>query len=334
MAVLTTEIAHEMGRERAPTAGSISLEAQYEQLDACCHAGAVEPCNSAVVRRSSTVSMFVDLVENECSPICRLEADDSTADCSDTPCLDDVQEDGYCAGSKVSVHVEIDEDDDDVYFSVHRQDADAEQAEANGCVKTVQNDVHLSGIKRESRVSTVHVDIDEEDDDIFFSVHNEVEQRQAEPADICQQSVLSEAAPLLTPDSEELICNSAEPDLDPSPEGALDNDSVCQVAEASLTSTDSSNAHALQGSKSTPVPERPVARRSSGPSVISDEDAVRRGASTESVNLRPVVCNSSDQAPTSTGSMAPGLLAHLKGGRAQGVRNYLARKLTQETEEP
>lgn len=49
--------------------------------------------------------------------------------------------------------------------------------------------------------------------------------------------------------------------------------------------------------------------------------------------LRPVACESSEEPAVAIGSMAPGVLANLRGGRAEKVRKYLERKLEKGPEE-
>jgi len=131
-------------------------------------------------RRSSTMShVFVDLVEDECNPSALIdltETSDLSTECSDNLTLEDVaalDSEGMCELvdlRPLSVHVDIDPEDDDVYFSTHLQDSHMQQDTASICEQSPQ-------------VQQVYVDIDEENDDaIFFSTHD------------CEQAPAAEAA--------------------------------------------------------------------------------------------------------------------------------------------
>ena len=61
------------------------------------------------------------------------------SDCSETPSLDDMFDENACElGSRVNVHVDIDPDDDDVFFSLHRQESEADGAGNRICPTQVQ----------------------------------------------------------------------------------------------------------------------------------------------------------------------------------------------------
>merc|ERR1711924_285872 len=80
-------------------------------------------------------------------------------------------------GSAVNVHVDIDEDDDDVYFSLHRKEDHDQQ--------------HVAKIYPQR----AHVDIDEEDDDIFFSLLQcEMHLPEDEPITRCDTGCYNNAA--------------------------------------------------------------------------------------------------------------------------------------------
>jgi hypothetical protein len=189
---------------------------------------------------------------------------------------------------------------------------------------------------QQDMLNSVHVDIDEEDDDVvFFSMQNVKNENREDSESSCQQPAEPESIsqqqegpqlppsmlPALTdaPVDNELPCKTEEPNLLTTPEGEQD-----------IPATEPSEAPEPKDDTSVKVIKRSASRLSAEK---PPQDVSCRRTSVESVSLRPVGCSNTDQAPVVNGTMAPGLLADLRGGRAQGVRDYLARKLTQESQE-
>lgn len=281
MACLVAAICTEMESDACHEC--VSLIEQYESLSTfpqCFHDGAALHSGETMIpevlrptRRSSTTSrVFVDLTEDDCSPICIPEASDVSTECSDLPALQDF--DGTCeSGSAFSCHVDIDEEDDDVYFSLHRQEAHAEPDPS-------------------IRQHRIHVDIDEEDDDRFLSVFG------------CETH-LQQDAPSTDP-------SRTHNDTDAEGEDTSPHEHVLQIEVAPDKEVDSS------------LKKKPE-RETSKPSQKAVD--LKRENEASSVFLRPVASDNVED-PCPLGGKAPGLLAHLRSGRAQGVRNHLARKLS------
>jgi hypothetical protein len=283
----------------------MSLEEQYDLLDVAGCSKTAAP-KLAEVRRLSTTSVFVDLDEKGCNPTFTVDSGDvsTESDCSETPSLDDMLEENACElGSRVSVHVDIDPDDDDVFFSMHRQEPAADGARDSICPRQVQTNAPTS----------VHVDIDPEDDDVFFSVHKHEPHGLALPAATSQQQPAAVPLPVHSCSSDS-VCSSAD--------AVCNSAASCPEEDAAQQSQDLSKESSL----SAMLPQ-PAAHKLAGSCF---EDLSPKRASAESVSLRPVAPIVSEQTSSTT---TPGLLADLKGGRAQGVRNHLARKLTQEDQE-
>lgn len=398
VAVLACELEADMHRERASTVGSVSLEEQYEQLSAV-----TSPLDKLTTsRRSSTMSrVFVDLVEDECNPTCVTEASDLSTECSDNPTLEDVaalDSEGMCELvdlRPLSVHVDIDPEDDDVYFSTHLEDTQMQQDTASICEQSPQ-------------VQQVYVDIDEENDDaIFFSTHKceqaplaaeaakqaEEERLASEAAEALEAAKLAgeeylaklaeeerlaredaeavEAAKLAEEEclareaaeaveaaklaEEEQIAREAAEAIEAAKQLAAEMFSPVKVKRRGLPVDEWADEVVESGSSATtqcsvPEGESKCEADESVTDVIlrrmesvrpRREHMARRLEPTDSpacdssapVLLRPVACESSEEPAVAIGSMAPGVLADLRGGRAQRVRKYLERKLEKGPEE-
>lgn len=264
----SAELESHMGRERANTVESVSLIDQYESLGvvtACfrkCAAQEIVEDPYAICSSRASSRVFVDLVQDDCSPICIPEPSDVSTECSDQQTFEDL-DDACELGSAVNVHVDIDEEDDDVYFSLHRQEEPDEQ--------------HVATIYPQR----AHIDIDEEDDEIFFSLLQ------------CERHL-------------------------PEDELKTYHHAGCNNDAAEELSVHEHGPHVDESTREQ-CPGRMDSKRA--PS-SEDRDCM-------SVLLRPVA-SSDDEERSAADSRAPSLLAHLKGGRAQGVRNHLARKMTAE----
>jgi hypothetical protein len=105
---------------------------------------------------------------NSDSAKCTVDTSDLSTDCSDSTshivdCHEISELDSDCAidlGSDVEVHAEIDEEDDDLFFSTHKRPS----ATASSKIEEATTDEH-------SISYIVHAEIDEDDDDVFFSAH-------------------------------------------------------------------------------------------------------------------------------------------------------------------
>jgi|Transcript_93836 hypothetical protein len=105
---------------------------------------------------------------NSDSAKCTVDTSDLSTDCSDSTshivdCHEITELDSDCTielGSDVEVHAEIDEEDDDLFFSTHKRPS----ATASSTIEEATTDDH-------SISYIVHAEIDEDDDDVFFSTH-------------------------------------------------------------------------------------------------------------------------------------------------------------------
>lgn len=318
---LGNELEADIGRERrSTTVESMSLEQQYEQLGNIKEAFAAPPNDSNMPCCSNTPTFFVDLIEDDCNPLCIPEASDLSTECSEHSNLEEL--DATCElvpGSGVEVHVDIDEEDDDIYVSLLKQEPRVQKDTGI----TTHTDMRANPSIRRQRT---YVDIDEDDDDVFFSIHPCETQAQGDAANICQASAsIPVHLPKLPPSN--VVDNRCETHAEE------DAASVCEESMSEFVSVPS-NAPSINAVESQPLDEvaqscthvMPEQRRRSmdfGNAPVSQSDA------SASVQLRPVVSNCNEQPPTPSG-IAPGLLANLKSGRAQGVRKHLARKMTPE----
>lgn len=239
---------------------TVDLEEQYEQLGAAENKEGLS-WHLIVDRTTSNVSQFfVDMLEDDCSPRCVPDSGDTSTECSQRSDSEDdfVPElhDACDMGSKVSVHVDIDEEDGDVYFSTHRQ---------NGTIICQPRPTSAEGVCLEA----VHADIDEDDDDVFF----------------CVQKVPSDATSFLAPMDTAVEC---EP--------------IVQVDS-----------------------EEQTVQRDDSMQAFRPADCINARQGSEAMFLRPVICNNAEPPPAAS---QVGILSDLRGGRAEGVRKYLARKLT------
>lgn len=122
-----------LARDRSSTDGS--LADQYDQLDIAidvrgCTTRHDEESRKLVdhlcscQRPSIATRVFVDLLDEE-GPTCFEETENLSTDCSDQASAGDLgalDSDGACdSAHDVEVHVDIDEEDDDVYFSAHKR---------------------------------------------------------------------------------------------------------------------------------------------------------------------------------------------------------------------
>jgi len=360
-AAFTTEREADIGTACAPTVQSVSLEEQYELL---CSFN-VSPWlsrgggsrRSSIVSTSSTASRFsVDLISEEgehlSTPTVTVassaqsntrryrvrasqqdvgilleETNELCSECCDIACLQDVDPVAACElGPDASMHVTIDEEDDDIYFSAQKS-----QELSTGC----SNHTCLEdGAALDTAVACelgsavlVYADIDEEDDDIFFSLHRPEEKLQEDHDDGDD-----DAASICIPQSDQTLNVSAdinEEDDDAyvslhRPDAKLqeDDDGSSAIQEASDVSTECSDQACLEDVAAFDL----VVACEIGvdPSVQAH---IPQANASGHVVLRPVVSADMRTAADATG-IAPALFANLKGGRAQGVRNFLARKLT------
>jgi len=230
--------------------------------------------------------VFVDLTQGQCS-LMHCPSGDLSTECSDRADLEDfstVESDSRLeVGSNVDVHVDIDEDDDDVFFSLHKQDG-----------------------------LDVHVDIDQEDDDVFFSLHrrNAAAVRALPVSNAARQTLACESdiSSVAVPASTHSLANSA--------------DTITEIAETADQAACgcTQEEYLPQGSDGNLC----VPHRGSAHSIASrtplDESCAR------------VVLRSTSVTAVEQPVAKAGILAELRSGRAQGVRNYLAKKLTQEVD--
>lgn len=287
----------EIGHQLANPQNSASLENMFAQLGAsnivCDHFNLSRPSVVDLItgRRTSLAShMFVDLIKlDELAELstCGIripEASDRSTSCSDDACLEDVMglyPDAACERvSDINVHVEIDEEDDDLcFFSSHRTEGRQQQNLTN----TLQ--------------SMTRVEIDEEDDDdIVFSVHSLEVDLDKGVGCLCQPSST------VGEENEEL-----EHSVQKEEAQACGDADECGDVDEWLT----------QGTMLSCSTQDHVEFESTDPASSTNWGPL---------HLRSVVTSDSLQLE---GGTAHALLANLKGDRAQGVLKHLARKLTQ-----
>jgi len=273
---------------------SLSLVEQYEKLDA--HSGnpKITLSNPTFGQDSSNeASFFVDLIGDECNPVCILEHSDVSTECSDTPEIEDTASD--LDGKWWAGCVDISEEDDDVFYSMHREKPQFQQNMASACQQMEQVFTRTEGLscaqKTQHREIT-YVDIDEEDDDVFFSVQRQTSEALNDAMIIFREEVGKNS---LTISSDEAAMHRHE--------------LQAQDEELSLT-----------------VPPQ---LGEMAEDLVSVDRLHPSDDGSAQAQLRRIARSSMDQHALGTCDGTPGLLGELRGGRAQSVRNYLARKLNE-----
>jgi hypothetical protein len=232
------------------------------------------------------------------------EASDRSTDCSD---LEDVE-----------VHADIDEEDDDVFFSVHKRSSTI----ADSAIEQAAADEGMSYI--------VNAEIDEEDDDVFFSVHRR-------PS---FELVFSADAPL----QEGIDSIMVHADID-------DDDVSLSTHKQISRCANGSSEQAMVHDKECCTKAGGQESRRDHPSSGHDEAADQLNANLSSTSQRDHTTSLRErESTTSVGSTASlrrransissvgsenarnefNLLGDLKGKRTGGVKRHLAKKLSQE----
>jgi hypothetical protein len=277
------------------------------------------------------------------------EASDRSTECSDSACdavecYEISEADCGCSldfGVDVEIHADIDEEDDDLFFSTHKRlstiaGSSSEQPNAdeedvcyivNAEIDEEDDDVFFSAhrgpslsmssavehsslkVQESLDVIRVHAEIDESDDDVFFSEHR-------------QTSNGDNGSVLCAMSHDENSCNNID-------------DNECRKVRTSLGHVETLDKIELSSSSQLEhtASLRSFSRRDTIASGRDETESSPNSQIGRSISLRSLTGRDSFASVGSENACSKlKLLGDLKGRRTGGVRRHLERKLTQESD--
>jgi hypothetical protein len=224
-----------------------------------------------------------------------------------------------------STYVNIDEEDDEVFFSVHKHVPEVQKDaliicsdEAGEERSEIQQD---DGSIPEERA---YVNIDEQDDDVFFSVHRHGPEMRGNALITC----LDEAG-----DGAHTCMHLLEPQELQEQEDVESNYLLQSLSQSAALEAAVHSACVVEDSSGGKEEDPSLIVPPRCGDLVEDPSVYQRGDASADAHLRRVSHDRMEQHADKTCDGAPGLLGELRGGRAQSVRNYLARKLTEKVNE-